>query len=184
MRPAWSRVIRDSASRMSALIDNLLDLARGRVSGLALQRYSDQPVEAVLREVIAELNASLPDRVVETTFALVDPVNCDRSRLAQLFSNILSNALTYGFADRPVRVRASSSAGTFELSVANAGDPIPPAALEHLFQPFYRRAVIQNRDGLGLGLYIAHEIAMAHGGTLAVTSTQEETIFIFRMPTG
>ena len=58
----------------------------------------------------------------------------------------------------------------------------PAAALERLFQPFYRSAVVHDREGLGLGLYIAHEIAIAHGGTLGVKSTQEETRFTFRMP--
>jgi sigma-B regulation protein RsbU (phosphoserine phosphatase) len=69
----------------------------------------------------------------------------------------------------------------FELSVANAGEPIPPAALQRLFHPFYRSKAYQNREGLGLGLYIAHEIAIAHGGTLEVKSTPEETRFTFRM---
>ena len=59
----------------------------------------------------------------------------------------------------------------FELSVANAGEPIPPAAMERLFQPFFRGAARPNQQGLGLGLYIASEIARAHGGTLDVTST-------------
>jgi len=178
-----SRLMRDSASRMLALIDNLLDLARGRLGGgLRLTRDAAEPLEPVLREVIAELRVSQPNRVVETDFALIEPINCDRARIAQLFSNLLGNALAYGSADQPVRVRAISSARTFELSVANAGEPIPPAALDRLFHPFYRSAVLNSREGLGLGLYIAHEIAMAHGGALGVTSTEEETCFTFRMP--
>ncbi len=177
------RLMRDSASRMTALIDNLLDFARGRLGGgLTLNRDAREPLEPVLREVIAELNASLPDRVIETMFTLDGPIDCDRSRIAQLFSNLLSNALTYGSANQPVRVQATSGGGSFELSVANAGKPIPPDALQRLFQPFYRSAVLRDREGLGLGLYIAHEIATAHGGTLDVKSTLEETRFTFRMP--
>jgi sigma-B regulation protein RsbU (phosphoserine phosphatase) len=147
-----------------------------------LNRDANEPLEPVLREIIAELNASLPDRSVETVFRIVDPVHCDRIRIAQLFSNLLSNALSYGAEDQPVRVEAISDGGTFQLSVANAGEPIPQAALERLFQPFYRAAVLRDREGLGLGLYIAHEIATAHGGTLEVQSTPEETRFTFRMP--
>jgi signal transduction histidine kinase len=177
------RMVRSSASRMVALIDNLLDFARGRLGGgLTLNRDANEPLEPVLREVMAELSANTPDRVVDAAFALIEPIDCDRVRIAQLFSNLLSNALSYGSADQPVRVRAISDAGTFELSVANAGAPIPPNALERLFQPFYRSAVLRNREGLGLGLYIAHEIATAHGGTLGVTSTAAETRFTFRMP--
>ena len=85
-------MVRDSASRMATLIDNLLDLARGRLGGgLTLNRDANEPLEPVLRAVIAELNASQPDRVAETAFTLVEPINCDGSRIAQLFSNLLSN---------------------------------------------------------------------------------------------
>ena len=180
-----ARLMRASASRMVALIDNMLDLARGRLGGgLTLCFDASEPLEPVLREVIAELRVSYPDRMVETTIAITEPVSCDRARIAQLFSNLLGNALTYGAPDQPVRVRAECFGAGFELSVANAGNPIPSAAMERLFQPFYRSAALHNREGLGLGLYIAHEIAKAHGGTLAVESTQEETRFTFRMPGG
>jgi signal transduction histidine kinase len=178
-----ARLMRDSTSRMQALIDNLLDLARGRLGGgLTLNRDANEALEPVLREVIAELKAGQPERVIETTFTLFEPVNCDRVRIAQLFSNVLGNALTYGSSDQPIRVRAFCDAQIFELSVANAGDPIAPAALQHLFHPFYRSEAHGYREGLGLGLYIAHQIATAHGGTLAVASTEEETRFTFRMP--
>ena len=177
-----ARLMRDSATRMVALIENLLDLARGRRGGLMLNRDSSELLEPVLRTVIAELKANYPDRIVETDFALVEPIDCDRQRIGQLFSNLLSNALSYGAEDQPVQVRAVSHSRCLEISVSNAGTPIPPAALEHLFQPFYRSAMMQNREGLGLGLYIAHEIATAHGGTLEVESTDEKTRFTFRMP--
>ena len=150
--------------------------------GLPLSRDAGEPLEPVLRHVIAELKAHHPDRVVEATFSLIEPVNCDRARIAQLLSNLLGNALAYGSAEQPVRVRAACDGGTFELSVANAGETIPPAALKLLFQPFYRSEAQKNRAGLGLGLYIAHEIATAHGGMLTVESTQEQTRFTFRMP--
>jgi signal transduction histidine kinase len=178
-----ARLMRDSASRMRALIDNMLDLARGRLGGgLNLNRDANAPLEPVLREVIAELCASHPDRAVETTFTLIEPIDCDRDRIAQLFSNLLGNALTYGFVDKPILVRAMSDEKYFNLTVTNAGNPIPPAALERLFQPFYRSSTLHSREGLGLGLYIAHEIARAHGGTLEVKSTHEETSFTLRMP--
>jgi signal transduction histidine kinase len=177
------RLMRDSSTRMLGLIDNMLDLARGRLGGgLTLNRDANKPLEPVIREVIAELKAGQPDGVIEAEFKLIEPVNCDRPRIAQLFSNLLGNALSYGSSNQPIRVRAISEVGSFELSVANAGEPIPPAALEHLFHPFYRSAVQHNREGLGLGLYIAREIAMAHGGTLEVESTRDETSFTFRMP--
>ena len=63
------------------------------------------PLEPVLRQVVDELHASQPDRLVETVISLNRPVDCDRARIAQLFSNLLGNALTYGSPDQPIRVR-------------------------------------------------------------------------------
>jgi signal transduction histidine kinase len=177
-----ARLMRSSATRMQSLIDDLLDLARGRLGGgFHLSRDAKEPLEPVLRAAIAELQATQPDRVVEATFTMIEPVNCDRARIAQLFSNILGNAFAYGSSHQPVKAGAFRDGDMFELWVANAGDPIPPAALGHLFHPFFRSEVHGHREGLGLGLYIAHQIALAHSGTLAVTSTVEETRFTFRM---
>jgi signal transduction histidine kinase len=182
---AMARIIHDSAARMATLIDNLLDLARGRLTGgLTLNQDSREPLEPALRAIVAEQLAGHAGRVIDGEFAIAEPVHCDRMRIGQLFANLLSNALSYGAVDRPVRVRATTDGTNFELSVANAGEPIPAAALAQVFQPFYRSAVLRDREGLGLGLYIAHQIAEAHGGTLDVKSTEEETCFTFRMPAG
>ena len=67
-------------------------------------------------------------------------------------------------------------------SVLNGGAPILPGAMEHLFRPFFRGKVRRSQQGLGLGLYIASEIAKAHNGTLTAESTKEETRFTFAMP--
>jgi signal transduction histidine kinase len=175
-------LIQKSVARMSALIDNVLDFARGRLgSGIALKRLP-QSLEPVLNHVIAELRASSPERTIEARFDLTKQVDCDGGRIGQLFSNLLGNSITHGTAASPVRVHATTPGGDFQLSVANSGDPIPPEALERLFQPFYRVSAQDSRQGLGLGLYIASEIARAHGGTITVASSPQETSFTFRMP--
>ena len=174
-------LMQQSVARMSALIDNVLDFARGRLGGgIALNRAA-QPLQPVLDHVIAELRASFPASRIETNFDLARPVDCDSGRIAQLFSNLLGNALIHGAAGSPVRVHASTREGQFELSVANAGQPISPEAIKRLFQPFYRVSE-DVRQGLGLGLYIASEIARAHDGRLEVESSVHETRFTFRMP--
>jgi signal transduction histidine kinase len=178
-------LLKTSVGRMSGLIDNVLDLARGRLGGgISIDRDADEPLEPVLAQVVAELQSSSPERVILSDFALDRPVSCDRPRLAQLLSNLLGNALTYGAKDQPIRVAAATAGGLFTLTVANAGDVIAPDALERLFQPFTRGDDRPNRQGLGLGLYIASEVARAHGGELRVASSAVETKFTFTMPLG
>jgi signal transduction histidine kinase len=176
-------LMQKSVVRMSVLINNVLDFARGRLGGgLALNRTLDAPLEPALSQVVAELRSSHPERVIDVQFRLGAPVICDPHRIAELFSNLLGNALTYGAPAEPIRVLAATDEHHFELSVANGGEPIPAGALERLFQPFTRGADRPNQQGLGLGLYIASEIAKAHGGTFDVTSTPAETRFTLRMP--
>ena len=141
-----------------------------------------QPLEPVLEQVVDELRTASPQRVIETGFEITGPFNCDRTRIGQLASNLIGNALTHGARDQPVRVGAKTEGDEFTLWVANAGDPIPEAAMERLFEPFFRGEVRNSRNGLGLGLHIASQIAQAHGGRIEVTSTPDETRFVFRMP--
>jgi signal transduction histidine kinase len=172
-----------SISRMSDLIEDALDFTRGRLGGgITLETRGDTPVEPVLRQVLDEVRAVWPQRALESHFDLHEAIEHDRKRIAQLFTNLLTNAMVYGKTDRPVHVRAVSRGGKFELSVANAADPIPQATLERLFEPFQRGESGNYQQGLGLGLYIASEIARSHGGLLVVTSNEEETRFTFTMP--
>jgi sigma-B regulation protein RsbU (phosphoserine phosphatase) len=176
-------MVQDSTARMAGLIDNVMDFARGRLGGgLSVERNVAEPIEPVLRQVITELQVALPGRAIETHFALSEPVHCDRRRIGQLASNLLGNALTHGAPDQPVRIRAATADGRLELSVANAGEPIPSVVMQRIFEPFSRGTLRPGLQGLGLGLYISHEIAKAHGGTLEVASTEAETRFTFRMP--
>jgi phosphoserine phosphatase RsbU/P len=174
-------LVRSTVLRMSGLIDDVMDFARGRLGGgLTLTRTATL-MQPLLEQVIAEVRASNPERTIEGRFDLTTEVDCDAGRIAQLFSNLLANAVMYGAADRPIEVRAVAREDTFELSVANAGEPISPEAMERLFAPFSRGEVRPNQQGLGLGLYIASQIAQAHGGRIDVTSTPEETRFTLRM---
>ena len=176
-------LIEQSVRRMAGLIDNVLDLARGRLGGgLTLDRNADEPLAPALEQVVAELRSGHPDRQIDVHLQLVEPIACDRPRIAQLLSNLLANALTHGAEDSPITVRASVRDATLELSVANKGEPIPPGVAERLFEPFYRSSAGSDKQGLGLGLYIASEIARAHGGTLKVNSTPNETRFVLRIP--
>lgn len=176
-------MLQTTVMRMAGLIDNVLDFARGRLGGgIALERETGKPVEPVLTQVVDELRLASPGRIIETEFTIDRPVNCDRSRLGQLLSNLLGNALTHGASNKPVVVHADTTEDLFTLWVANAGEPIAESSMAKLFEPFFRGQVRASRQGLGLGLHIAFQIAKAHGGELRVSSTVEETRFTFTMP--
>jgi sigma-B regulation protein RsbU (phosphoserine phosphatase) len=176
-------LMNDSVMRMSGLVDNVLDFARGRLGGgLTLSRDAAAPLGPVLEQVVAELRAGPSGQTIETHFDLLEPIDCDRSRIGQLVSNLLGNAITHGALHQPVRVYATTDGGRLQISVANGGEPIAEAARQRLFQPFFRGEVRPSQQGLGLGLHIASEIAKAHGGQIAVTSDVEETRFTFTMP--
>jgi signal transduction histidine kinase len=183
--PAILDLVERSVSRMAELIDNVLDLARGRLGGgLALERNAEAGLDGALEQVANELRSAWPGRTIATDFEIGAPVMADRSRIAQLLSNLVGNALSHGAPGQPVLIEAKTADGQFRLSVANRGEPISPETMELLFQPFVRGAGHGAKQGLGLGLYIASEIAKAHGGRLDAASSPEETRFTFVMPLG
>ena len=104
-------MINTTVTRMSDLIDDVLDFARGRLgSGIVLNRDAAQPLEPALEQVVDELRTSSPDRIIETNFDIAEPVNCDRARMGQLLSNLVGNALTHGAPDQ-ARPRRSGDRG-------------------------------------------------------------------------
>lgn len=175
--------MKGSLDRASNLIDDVLDLARGTLgSGLVINRNDDAELTPVLQQVADEIQLIAPRNDIVTRFNIEEPVFCDRDRLSQLASNLLANAVTHGSADHPILFDAYTQECAFVLSVANAGEPIPEEVRESLFQPFFRGHVRPSRNGLGLGLFIAFEIAKAHDGTLEIKSDANETRFILRVP--
>lgn len=173
----------NSLARASGLVDDVLDLARGTLGGgLVVNRNADAPLTPVLEQVIAEMRAISPKHRIVARLAIEEPVFCDRARLAQLVSNLLANAATHGSIDQPIRLHAVTERDKFVLFVANGGEPIPEEVRSRLFQPFFRGDGRPSQNGLGLGLFIASEVAKAHGGSLEVDSKASETRFTFTMP--
>ena len=178
-------IIQRSSARMTTLIENVLDFARGRLGGGLSAHLAPRPkLRSHLQQVVTELQTSWPAREIKYEWsspADAPPVVCDAARVGQLLSNLLANALSHGDPASPVWVRTGSYGNGFELCVTNQGPTIPAAVQEQLFRPFSRGAAKPGQEGLGLGLYIATEIAKAHEGALTVQSTDGETCFTFRM---
>ncbi len=174
------RQIGDSARRMETMIRDLLDLAKSRLDGgLPVERDPEADLRSEFEQVVAEIEAVTP-RAIHVDLAL-DRIDCDRARMGQLLSNLLSNAVTHGSPDLPVRVEARVLDGIFQLTVSNASPPIPAAVLRELFQPF-SRGKDSKGSGIGLGLYIASEIARAHGGHLTAEMQSGNVVFTMTMP--
>jgi signal transduction histidine kinase len=181
--PGLVSQMRRSCERMSRLVNDVLDFARGRLGGgipVALRATGD--LGDTLRQVVEELARSHPGRDLRAEIDLRGTVLCDPERIGQLASNLLSNALTHGQPDQPVRLLARCREKDFVLSIGNAGPPIPAEVLPRLFLPFARGQEKGVPRGLGLGLYIASEVARAHGGRLDVASDAAETRFTLTMP--
>ncbi|HJR27985.1 MAG TPA: GAF domain-containing sensor histidine kinase [Pseudomonas sp.] len=178
-----ARHILTSARRATRLVDDVLDFARGSLGrGIPVNIEPCPDLADALRHVITEIQSIHPKRIIESSIGDLSDVHCDRERVAQLLSNLLANAVAHGDPDGPVEVGAQVKDGHFVLSVKNQG-VIAEDALPHLFQPYSRPTGGTPQVGLGLGLYIANQIALAHGGKLEVESTEPQgTTFTFSLP--
>ena len=172
--------MRDYAARMTSLIEDMLDLARGRLGeGISVVLEEGRTVESTLDKIVSEVRAAHPMREINVDYDIHRRVPLDHARIGQMLSNLLSNAIAHGSATHPVGVRASDTSNAFRLSVTNGGNPIAKEMLGNLFLPFY---TMNKGKGLGLGLYIAQQIAHAHGGRLEVESDEDQTEFTFVLP--
>ncbi|WP_280040473.1 ATP-binding protein [Pseudomonas sp. Hg5Tf] len=172
--------------RATQLVRDVLDFARGRLgNGITVNIQPCPDLGEALRHVASELHHAHPQRQINLHIGDLSGINCDRERITQLLSNLLANALAHGAQDQPVDVTAQIREDAFVLSVHNVGSPIAPQILAQLFQPFSHPLNDTVRAGLGLGLYIANQIALAHGGRMEVISSQEAgTLFSFHLPLG
>ena len=176
--------IRNSSIKMGVLIENVLDLARGRLGGgIPVQRMQVDDLNRTLQMTLDEICVAQPDATIVQSLAVPAGIYCDPLRLSQLLSNLVGNAITHGLSTAPVTVLAFAEGSEIVISVTNQGAPIPASLMPLLFQPFTRSEGGARGDGLGLGLYIASQIAAAHEGCLSVTSTAVSgTCFVARFP--
>ncbi|MGX0888658.1 signal transduction histidine kinase [Pseudomonas sp. ADAK2 TE3594] len=178
-----ARHILTSARRATKLVDDVLDFARGSLGrGIPVNIEPCPDLADALRHVISEIQSIHPKRIIQSSIGDLSNIHCDRERVAQLLSNLVANAVVHGTPDGPVEVSAQVKEGHFVLSVKNQG-LIAEDALPHLFLPYSKPAGGTPQVGLGLGLYIASQIAQSHGGKLQVLSTEQQgTTFTFSLP--
>jgi signal transduction histidine kinase len=178
------RRIATSAARMGRMIADLLDVVRvRRGSGIPLDTRPMNLAE-VCREVIEEIEVVHPHRRIELRCQGPTGGAWDRDRLAQVVTNLVTNALEHGDAGEPVQVSLRGTKADVELTVANSGEPIAEDVIPTLFDPFRQGSESPRaRRGLGLGLYIAAAIARAHGGSIRAEAAEPRgTAFVVTLP--
>jgi PAS domain S-box-containing protein len=178
------RVIRNASDRMNEMIGTLLDFTRTRFLGVLPIVPVPADLGEIARDAVEELRAANPDHEIDLEVRGTPLGEWDPSRMSQMVSNLIGNATFHGAPGTPVRVVVDGRDDTVVLQVSNEGPPIDPDLLPVVFEPF-RRGTHDDRSprGLGLGLYIARQIVLAHQGTIAVESTaQNGTTFTVELP--
>lgn len=181
---AAHRLIR-SGGRMQALLDDLCDFNRTRL-GLGINVVPEKiDLAEVLADELDELRTAHPGSQLELSVSGNLQGTWDSRRLQQLVQNLVLNALKYGAPDMPIRVEVSGDAGSIRIDVRNRGRAIEPETLASIFEPLTRGAggrQSSSEGSLGLGLYIAREIARAHHGEIEANSDDTETVFSVSLP--
>jgi two-component system, sensor histidine kinase and response regulator len=173
--------------RMTAMIEQLLDLTRARLGdGVGFVRsHKPLDVRELVQHTLDELRASHGGRDIAFDAAGDCASSGDPERLLQLFSNVIANALAHGEAGSAIAVRVVGGSRDIVVEVSNRG-AIPPERLATLFEPFRRErrpAARASSHGLGLGLFISRQIALAHGGDIEVASSPAAgTSVVIRLP--
>jgi len=178
--------IRYSSGRMQRLISQVLDLSRLQGGlGLGIEKRPCD-LSALVNGLIEEKRQAYPGLRIEPDLPAGLTLMADTDRIAQVVTNLMSNARQHGAPRQPILVKAEVSDDLITLSVTNYGEPIPDDVLAHLFSPFKPESVGQsrNRSGLGLGLYIAEQVVRDHGGDIAVECRDGLIIFTVTLPRG
>lgn len=178
--------IQSSSSRMSRLLDQVLDASRLQ-TGLGL-RLALQPVALtqLLEDLLDESRIAYPDvRITQELEAGVVAM-ADADRMAQLVTNLVGNARHHGVTGEPVYVQLSQQTGEVFIEVSNLAPAIDAKLVPHLFTAYQRApgAGARNPSGLGLGLHIAQAVARAHHGHIEYRHAEPYVVFMLRFPVG
>jgi two-component system sensor histidine kinase/response regulator len=184
IRQTAERIL-SSGKRMGRMIEDILDLARARLAGGIPLKREQLELGSLIERVVREHHGAISGRHIDVQLVGDLAGSWDADRLAQVASNLISNAIQYGDPSRAIEVRVDGTAmGTVALSVTNAGT-IPAALLPHIFDPFRGSNGSGRAEGLGLGLYIVQQIVGAHEGTVEVESGSDgRTTFRVNIPRG
>jgi len=180
-----SRIL-DAGTRMEALIADLVDFTRSRLGGGIPVERANMDLAEIGRLTIDELQSFHPECNVQLHTSGDLHGEWDRNRIGQVLSNLLSNAFQHGADRAAIDVEMRGELSDVVVSVTNQGEPIPPARLREIFDPFKQLEPSSKQSvqahSVGLGLYIVESIVEAHGGNITVDSSIRGTTFTVRLP--
>ena len=177
-----------SAAFMASMIENLLGYARMHLGKGIPVNVTSADLSEICRDAVDAAKGLFPNRTFQSEQCNRLLGSFDRIHLQQLFTNLLCNAGQYGEESSPVILKARATPDGFVVEVHNSGSAIPVDSLKSIFSPLVQLTSIGEEDlhprtSLGLGLYIAREIAEAHHGSIKVTSTDiDGTTFTVSLP--
>jgi two-component system OmpR family sensor kinase len=179
-RQESARIIHEEAGRMHRMVLELLDLARLDAGTLELQ-ISTLDLGRLLKGVVEKFKplAAEAGAAIDVKTTGLPPINGDGDRLAQVFTNLLDNAVKYTPAGGTIGVKAAQDGNSIRVEVSDTGPGIPAQALPHIFDRFYQADPSRQggkKHGSGLGLAIAREIVASHGGKITVRSTTKTDV--------
>jgi PAS domain S-box-containing protein len=177
--------IQAAASRSERLIADLLDFAQAR-SGRFPIHPGPTDIAALVRAAVENARLHAGPRAVMIDHSGPSVGRWDEGRLTQVIANLVGNAFQHAPTTALIRVRSTIAGATTTIEVFNEGPAIAVEDQPRLFDPFARGKNARTKQGrsVGLGLYIAHQIAVAHGGTIDVKSIEGVgTTFTVRLPT-
>ncbi len=166
-----AKVIFDESDRLIRMVEELLDLARIDAGQIAFKRDRVE-LDAIVANVVERLGPRAAEAQIdiEVSLPIMPAMIGDGDRLAQVFTNLVDNAIKHSPEGGRVRILGESARGWVTIHVEDRGPGIPPEELPRIFERFYQLDKARTGRGVGLGLPISHEIVRNHQGELLATS--------------
>ena len=184
-RAKYTNIALEKALRLESLINEFFDITRYNLHEIMLEEEAFD-LGYMLMQMADEFYPVLEQHGKSITIHAEEdiPIMADSAKLARVFNNILKNAVAYSYDNTEIEIHAQMQSNTIHVSISNFGKTIPKQKLDMIFEKFYRLddARSTNTGGAGLGLAIAKEIVVAHGGTIFVTSEKQITTFTVELP--
>lgn len=182
----YAHVAYEKARQMKDLVEDLFEFTKVQQHGAPVN-LTTVNLSQLLEQVGATFELEADKQGITLTTKTTPPslnLVADPAQLGRVFTNLVANALKYGQGARFIRLEATRVANQVVVTVANDGEPIPQAAVGHLFDRFYRVESSRSKEtgGTGLGLAIVKSIVALHHGTVTVKSDRDETVFTVTLP--